>query len=113
VPPSLVKPEDEAPFDGAGANIELAWRGSHTLRPDDYYELTLRYTHNGGQVALPVYLQEEFWFVDEGLHLRADQETERVYYWSVRLVRALTDAEGNEAYEPISPYSEERSFYWR
>jgi hypothetical protein len=45
--------------------------------------------------------------------MQADQETDRIYYWRVRLVRKVTDAEGTEDYVPISEDSEEWSFYWR
>jgi hypothetical protein len=47
------------------------------------------------------------------LYGEADQETNRVYYWSVRVVRMGTDDEGREIYVPLSPPSEERRFYWR
>ena len=112
-PPTLESPRDEEPFDGVRSTIKLAWQSSHTLLPDEFYEVTLRYVHLGGDVTIPVHLQETFWFVDKGLYLQADQETERVYQWSVRVVRKETDADGNEVVTPLSPPSEEWSFYWR
>jgi len=112
-PPSLVEPRDRSPFNGEKANIKLAWTSSYTLKPDEYYELLVRYTHEGAQEVLPVHVQGTFWWVDGSLYLQADQETEFVYYWSVRLVRQEADAEGNETYTPISPPSEEWSFYWK
>ena len=112
-PPTLVNPEDGAPFNSEKAYIKLSWTSSHTLRPNEYYELLLRYTHQGVSVVLPVHVQETFWWVDKALYLQADQETQFVYYWSVRLVRKEVDAEGKETYVPLSPASEERSFYWK
>lgn len=75
--------------------------------------MTVRYTNNGAEVGLPVCVQDTFWWVDKALYLQADQETDRVYYWSVRVVRKEMDADGNETFVPLSPSTEEWSFYWR
>ena len=111
-PPTPLEPEDGAPF-GEGADFRLSWRSTHTLKPDECYLVTIRYTHDGAEVGLPVCVQQTFWWVDDALYLQADQETGRVYYWSVRVVRKETDADGKEAFTPLGPPSEERSFYWR
>jgi hypothetical protein len=113
VPPTVLLPEDGTVFNGAGTSIELAWTSNHILSPDEYFEVTLRYTQQGARVELPVYVQSASWFVDEALYLAADQETDRIYHWSVRLVRKTTDADGNVEYVPLSGSSPERSFYWR
>jgi hypothetical protein len=75
--------------------------------------VSVRYTHSGAEVNLPVCVQATQWWVDKALYLQADQETDRVYFWDVRTVRKETDAEGNETYVPLGPPSEEWSFYWR
>lgn len=111
--PVLEEPEDGAPFDGATANIKLVWTSDHTLKPDEYFEVRVRYTHLGAQVILPVRVQQSFWFMDNALHMQADQETDRVYDWSVRLVRQETDSDGEEQYVPFGLNSEEWSIYWR
>jgi hypothetical protein len=113
VPPTILRPEDEAVFSGAGASIELAWTSDHILTPNEYFEVILRYTQQGARVELPVYVQSASWFVDEALYLAADQETNRIYYWRVRLVRKVTDEDGNVDYVPLSGASVERSFHWR
>jgi RNA polymerase subunit RPABC4/transcription elongation factor Spt4 len=111
-PPTPLEPEDEAPF--AESDIfRLAWRSSHTLKPDECYLVMVRYTHDGGQINLPVCVQETYWWVDRALYLQADQETQRVYFWNVRLARKETDADGNQTFLPLSPASDEWSFYWR
>jgi hypothetical protein len=51
--------------------------------------------------------------MDKALYLQADQETDRVYYWSVQVVRKGIDEDGDESFVPLSMSSEERSFYWR
>ncbi len=112
-PPTLDKPEDGAVFNGAEANIELGWSSTHTLAPDECFLIGLRWTENGSPAGIQVCVQRTSWFVDAGLYLRADQETERVYYWSVSLARKTTDADGNAQYTPLSPASEERSFFWK
>ena len=111
--PILKEPEDGAPYDGATAKIKLGWTSSYTLSPDEYYEVSVRYTHLGGEVILPVRVQQPYWFMDRSLYLQADQETDRVYYWKVHLVREETDANGEEEYVPFSLESEEWSVYWR
>jgi len=112
-PPALVKPEEGEVFNGEKAIIKLEWSSGYTLKPSEYYLVALRYTHLGNEAVSPVYVQETYWWVDLGFYLQADQETDRLYYWSVRIVHKGTDASGNEVITPLSSPSEERSFYWR
>jgi hypothetical protein len=107
-----VLPEDGAPH-GEDDKIRMAWVSNYTLSPNEFFEILIRYTHDGNEITLPVRVQATFWFVDEGLYLQADQETGRAYVWGVRVVRQTKDAEGNDAYLPLSPLSEEWVFYWR
>lgn len=111
-PPMPTEPEDETPF-GSGSIFRLAWRSNHTLKADECFLVRIRYTRQGSQVIMPVCVQQTYWWVDEGLYLQADQETDRVYYWTVQIVRKATDEDGNEVYTPLGPASEEWSFYWR
>jgi len=110
--PTLAEPENEASFHGANAIIKLTWDGAYTLSPNDYYEVTLTYTRERVSTALPTRVQDTHWFVTGELFLQADQETNRRYDWSVRIVRRTTDAAGNEVYLPLSQPSAERSFFW-
>jgi RNA polymerase subunit RPABC4/transcription elongation factor Spt4 len=112
-PPTLISPEDGSTFRGPNAAIGLTWRSSHTLQADEYYLVTLRYSHNGAEVRLPVYVRTSEWFVDDALHLEADQETGRLYRWSVRLVRLRSGSGADAEYEMLSPPSEELTFYWQ
>jgi hypothetical protein len=73
----------------------------------------LRYTHQGSAVVDSYRVQQTYWFVHQTLYLQADQETGRIYYWSVRLVRKQIGSGGAEVYVPFSPASEERSFSWK
>jgi hypothetical protein len=63
--------------------------------------------------ANEVCVQDTLWFMPESLYLRADQETDRLYAWSVDLARRKTDANDNVRFEPFSPASEEWTFHWR
>jgi RNA polymerase subunit RPABC4/transcription elongation factor Spt4 len=110
--PTLEEPEDEAPFSGVKAIIKLAWSSSHTLKPGECYLVTVRWTEGGAPTGTENCVQEMFWFVVESLYLRADQETDRLYRWSVRVVRKETDSNGEAVFVPLSSSSEERSFYW-
>jgi hypothetical protein len=107
-----VEPEDRAPF-GESDIFRLAWRSSHTLNPDECYLVEVRYTRDGGEVKVPACVQQTYWWVDRALYGQADQNTGRVYYWTVRLAQKQTDASGNETFVPLGPASEEWSFYWR
>jgi hypothetical protein len=109
----LVQPEDAAPFEGENAIIKLTWSGDHTLKTDECYRVTLRWTEAGAPASTDVCVQETSWFVPEALYLRADQETERAYYWRVQVVQQQTDGDGNATYVPLSQFSEERSFHWK
>lgn len=111
--PAPLAPEDGASFSGPGAVIRLTWQSGHTLMSDECFLLTVRYVQNGSQVGLPVCLREAQWWVDDGLYLQADQETNRAYQWSVRVVREETDDTGNVNYVQLGPASQERTFYWR
>jgi hypothetical protein len=111
-PPTPFEPEDGTSF-GESDTFRLAWQSGHTLKPDECFLITIRYTNTGSEIKLPVCVQATQWWVDESLYLQADQETDRVYYWSVAAARMETDEEGNETYVPLSASSEEWSFYWR
>ena len=100
-------------FGGEDAIIRLAWQGSHTLAPDECFLLTVGYVQNGAQVELPMCLRDTQWWVDAGLYLQADQETDRAYHWWVRVVREEIDENGEATYVPLGPPSPERTFYWR
>lgn len=75
--------------------------------------MTIRYTHEGAEARVPVYVQATEWFVDKSLYLQADQETQRLYRWSVRLVWRTAGSGGEAEYVVLSPSSAEFSFYWQ
>lgn len=91
----------------------MSWTTAYTLGPDQFFEIILRYTRQGSEVVLPVYVQVAQWFVDPALYLQADQETNRAYHWRVRAVLKVTDAAGQVTYVPLSTSSEEQVFYWK
>ena len=111
-PPEPYNPEDGSTFSGASAIIKLAWRSTHTLAIDECFLVDLRWTEGGAPALNETCVQETHWYLDDLLHLRADQETGRIYYWTVRLARRQTDSAGNTTYATFSAPSEEFSFYW-
>lgn len=113
MPPSPVEPEDGAVFSGADAVIKLAWRSGHTLAQDECFLVELRWTEDGAPANSQVCVQQTYWYMDKLLYLRADLETERIYYWAVRLARQETGEGGETEFVPFSPPSEERFFYWK
>ncbi len=111
--PVLLEPEDGASFAGADAIIRLAWQGDHTLGSDECYLLTVSYAQNGARVELPMCLRDTQWWLDEGLYLQADQESDRAYHWKVHVAREETLEDGSVGYVPLGPASQERTLYWR
>ena len=112
-PPTLLEPADGEAFGGKDAIIKLVWTSGYTLRPDECYRVKVRWTEQGAMAANEVCVQDSLWFMPESLYLRADQETDRLYYWSVDLARRTTDANGIQRFQPFSPVSEEWTFHWR
>lgn len=90
----------------------MGWTSTYTLKPGDFFEVSVRYTHLGVEETLPYYRQETFWYV-QGIYLKADQETGRLYHWSVRVVREGTGTGGKAVYVPLSPASQEWAFSWK
>jgi len=113
VAPELLLPEAGTGYEGEDTSIELTWRSSHALASDEYFEVMIRYVAGGATVSAPVYVQRPAWFVSKMLHGKADQESERMYTWSVRLVRKRTADDGTDEYTSISGWSEERAFQWK
>jgi RNA polymerase subunit RPABC4/transcription elongation factor Spt4 len=113
-PPQIVRPENGAIFEGASADVELAWRSSHTLRPEECFLVIVRWTEQGRAMAAQGCFQATSWYLpSELIYGRADQETGRQYTWDVRLARKAMDASGVETYTPLGPASSELAFYWR
>jgi hypothetical protein len=108
-----VEPENRAPFlQGERANIRLSWTSDYTLKPDECFLVTLRWTESGTPANNLACVQSPYWFVDRALYLRADQETERLYTWSVCVAQRI-GAQEDARFVPLSASSEERSFYWK
>lgn len=112
-PPTPLRPEDGALFSGENAKIELAWTSGHTLKPDECFLVTVRWTERGAPSSTQVCIQATSWFVDGSLYLRADQETDREYDWGVQLAREERGDSGQDTFTPFSPSGRERSFHWR
>ncbi len=111
--PTLMEPVEGSPFNGPLASFRLAWLSSHTLKPDEYYEVRVRYLQDGAEVFIPYRVQQTHWWVDKSLYLKADQETGRTYRWSVQVVMRRIAEDGSVTFVPISPVSAEWSFTWQ
>jgi RNA polymerase subunit RPABC4/transcription elongation factor Spt4 len=112
-PPSAIGPEDGVSFSGTNAVVRLAWQSPYSLARDECFLVDLRWTEGGAPAHNEACVEQAYWYVDDLLYLRADQETDRIYYWTVRLALRQTDSEGSTTFVPFSPPSEERSFHWR
>jgi hypothetical protein len=93
--------------------IKLSWTTNFTLGPDQFFEITLRYTHQGTEVVVLNYVQDQQWSVERSLYQQADQETNGAYRWRVRAVQRGSDPAGKTFYFPVSYPSDEWVFYWQ
>ena len=111
-PPVLVEPESGSTH-SPDATFRLGWTASNTLKSDECFLITIRWTQEGNAAAMPICVQEPYWYVQkDALYGKADQQTGRAYYWSVRLARKGVGADGKETYIPFSSHSAEWVFYW-
>ena len=115
--PSLEAPVPRQPADGTTyekkMTIRLSWTASFSLGPEQFFEITLRYTHQGTEVTRAYYVQDRQWDVDSALDPLADLESNWAYHWRVRAVQQGLDPAGKTFYAPVSYPSDEWVFYWQ
>jgi hypothetical protein len=100
-------------FNGEKAVIKVVWASSYTLKSDECYLVSVSWSRQGSIQGTETCVQSTSWFVDAWLYLQADQESGRLYHWTVRIARRGNDAQGNNIFIPLSPSSEARTFSWK
>jgi hypothetical protein len=108
----LRQPEDGTTYQNK-LQIKLMWSASFTLGLDQFFEVTLRYTHQGTETLRTYTVQEMEWTVDTALYQQADADTNRAYHWRVRAVQRSWDSAGTAFYVPVSYPSDEWVLYWK
>jgi serine/threonine protein kinase len=109
--PELVSPGPFADFSGRFAEIDLTWESVGVLAGDEYYDVTVRYF----VADEPRYwgsglIQDTSWRVppEAGYGVAGN---DRFDWWVT--VRKGGTAVGGGPDQPLSPPSEERTFFWR
>ncbi len=113
VPPLLLKPEQGASYGSSSDTIELAWRASETLAPDQCFQVRVRYIQNGSEASQSVCVQTSTWFLPTESFLGLADQPAREYFWSVRVVQVGQGEQGQQVLVPAGPYGEERMFTLR
>ena len=113
--PVLIGPEDGHIFsNGREQEVILRWESAGPLAADEWYAVRLSWSESG------VFAQrggdnvkDTSWLVPAWLYYgKADQATHRAYQWYVYVERVTQSADGRRIGEPLSPFSDKRTFYW-
>ncbi len=112
-PPALLSPLDAATFEGDETPILLQWAAVALLRSSEWYAVTLE---RPGSEQSP----EEFRTKTTALYVPvelypAPNDNQRLFKWSVRVVRQIDDPQGSNSiptYEDFSLPGQVRSFMW-
>ena len=110
--PTLLAPASGQSF-GTGATIVLQWQSVGTLARDEYYVISLWYSH-GSEIWYDEtpWTRETSWTASDHDYLPGLSNDGR-FSWSVRVVRQTgTDAAGRLLSEPASPPSATFVFNW-
>jgi len=111
-PPQIVAPTSGQSF-GPGATIVLQWESVGTLTSDEFYVISLWYSH-GSETWYDEtpWTRATTWTVSEHDYLPA-LSNDGLFFWSVRVMRQTgTDASGRAVGEPASPPSATSTFNW-
>jgi len=109
--PSLLLPVDGAPFTAANDTIALQWSSVGTLRPDEYYAVTIEDVTEGEGRRLVDYVTDTKYIVPTTF--RPNSTVPHVIRWTVLVVRQTgSSEEGQAIYQPAGNVSNPRTFIW-
>jgi hypothetical protein len=110
--PVLQTPSDGQNF-SEGEPIPLQWQPVGTLGADEFYVVTLAYTHFGETWYDEVpWTKNTQWLASEHEYL-LDLSDDGRFVWSVQVVRQTdVDAAGQPSGTAVSPMSDQRTFTW-
>ncbi len=109
--PSLLLPVDGAPFTAANDTIALQWSSVGTLRPDEYYAVTIEDVTEGEGRRLVDYVTDTKYIVPTTF--RPNSTVPHVIRWTVLVVRQTgSSEEGQAIYQPGGNVSNPRTFIW-
>jgi len=109
--PSLLLPVDGSPFTAANDTIALQWSSVGTLRPDEYYAVTIEDVTEGEGRRLVDYVTDTKYIVPTTF--RPNSTVPHVIRWTVLVVRQTgSSEEGQAIYQPAGNVSNPRTFIW-
>lgn len=109
--PNLLLPADGSPFTAANDTIALQWSSVGTLRPDEYYAVTVEDVTEGEGRRLTEYVTDTKFIVPTSF--RPNSATPHVLRWTVLVVRQTgSGADGQAIYQPAGNVSNPRTFIW-
>jgi len=110
-PPSLLLPQDGAPFTLADQTITLQWASIGALRENEAYQVNIVDITEGGERKIIDYVIDTKYIVPTSF--RPTDSKPHVIRWWVTTVRQVgTDENGNPIWEPAGANSEQRVFTW-
>jgi LysM repeat protein len=110
-PPSLLLPQDGAPFTLADQTITLQWASIGALRENEAYQVNIVDITEGGERKIVDYVIDTKYIVPTSF--RPTDSKPHVIRWWVTTVRQVgTDENGNPIWEPAGANSEQRVFTW-
>lgn len=109
--PSLLLPQDGAPFTGTDDTVTLQWASVGTLRDNEAYAVTIVDVTGGQDRKLVDYVVDTKYNVP--LSFRPTDNLPHVIRWWVLTARQVgTDDSGNPIWEPAGASSAQRDFIW-
>lgn len=110
-PPSLLLPQDGAPFTLADQTITLQWASIGALQENEAYQVNIVDITEGGERKIVDYVHDTKYIVPTSY--RPTDSKPHVIRWWVTTVRQVgTDENGNPIWEPAGANSEQRVFTW-
>jgi LysM repeat protein len=110
-PPSLLLPQDGAPFTLADQTITLQWASIGVLRENEAYQVNIVDITEGGERKIVDYVIDTKYIIPTSF--RPTDSKPHVIRWWVTTVRQVgTDENGNPIWEPAGANSEQRVFTW-
>lgn len=110
-PPSLLLPQDGAPFTLADQTITLQWASIGVLRENEAYQVNIVDVTEASERKIVDYVLDTKYIVPSSF--RPNDSRPHVIRWWVTTVRQVgSDENGNPIWEPAGANSEQRVFTW-
>ncbi len=108
--PSLLKPNDGAPFIATDDTVILQWASVGTLRENEYYQVSILDVTDG-ELTLVDYVTDTKYIIPASF--RPGEAVAHIIRWTIQPVRqAGVDANGLPIYESAGAVSTPRVFSW-